>query len=191
MKKQNLKPLLLIMVVAVIGISGYLAWKNIMVSIKSYQNEKYSFEVKFPNKYFASEISTDLVEIADKKWKDQDVNHPYVSIEVFRTDKSTVDWVSQKIQDLKNSGYGILERDCEMVCVSNEYENIEIGNEIQALKYSVWGTSGGGDYYVAKKTKETDWLIEIYVHTAGSREQGEESIPQNDLDKILSSFRFR
>lgn len=77
-----------------------------------------------------------------------------------------------------------------MHCVSATAKEIRIGGNIRALQYSVWGVSGGGDYIVAKKGDTSNWLVVIESHVAGARDPGEESVPKDILDEMLSTFRF-
>jgi hypothetical protein len=154
---------------------------------KTYRNEKYGFEVKYPTDYFISTTEKG-VRFAHRKWKDSLISHPYVSIEAFETEYSADEWAKQKIEEKRREGFGVFEEECEMHCISAAAKEVRIGSNIRALQYSVWGVSGGGEYIVAEKGSIPNWLTVIYSHIAGAREPGEESVPTDILAQMLSTF---
>lgn len=155
-----------------------------------YRNEEFGFEVEHSTDYFVS-VTADEIWFTHKKWKDVIFNHPYVSVAVFETEYSADEWVKQRIEEGRKEGFGVYgDPNCQMHCISATAEEIRIGDNIRALQYKWWGVSGGGKYIVVEKGDGSNQLVVIYSHIAGAREPGEESVPTDILDKMLSSFRF-
>ncbi len=157
---------------------------------KIYRNDGYGFEVNYPADYFVLELEAGGITIAHSKWKENLVHHPYVAIQIVKTELSIDEWVEQKINEKLNEGYEIMEDEGCMHCVSKSAEETTVGNDIRALSYRVWGASGGSEFTIVKKDTASDWLIEIDDHTAGSQAPDEASVPRDVFNQILSTFRF-
>jgi hypothetical protein len=154
---------------------------------KIYTSKSYGFSLHYPSNYFSKEFENG-VSIADEKWQEETVHHPYVAFTVVETDKTTKEYAEQQITTLKNEGYGIIGNDCSMHCVSEHTKELTVGKNIPGQQYSVWGVSGGSSYTLASLDKGL--IIKIDNHIAGSRAPGETAIPEDDLRKILSSFEY-
>lgn len=157
---------------------------------KTYRNEEYGFEMRYPPDYYISQ-SGKGVEIAHVKWKNQFIHHPSLSLEVIETKYSIDKFAREEIKKARDEGYTVCpEEGFTMHCVSEFAEEIKIGNNIRTLRYKIWGVSGGGEIILVEKEPHPGWIIKIDNHIAGSRDPGEESIPKKVLDQMLSTFRF-
>lgn len=155
---------------------------------KTYRNEEYGFEIKYPPYYFITQ-SGKGVKIAHVKWKDSYVHHPYLLIVVSDTEDSIDKRAQEHIREMRAEALTVCpEEGFTMHCVSEFAEEIKIGNNIRALRYKRWFVSGGEEIILVQKEPHPGWIIEIVHHIAGSREPGEESITV--LDKMLSTLRF-
>jgi len=157
---------------------------------KTYRNEEYGFEVKYSNDYFITELKKGGITIAHNKWIEGLVHHPYIAIQIVKTELTIDAWIEDQINESVDDGYGLIEENCSLHCISRKAQEITVGNNIRALRYRMWGASGGNENTVVKKDTSSNWLIEIANHTAGSRDPGETNVPRDVLNQILSTFKF-
>jgi hypothetical protein len=156
----------------------------------AYRNEEFGFELMYRDDYFVTELETGGITITHNKWREGLVHHPYIAIQIIKTELSVDEWVEQKINEKIHAGYGTMEDEWCGHCVSESARVVTIGSNLRALRYRVWGASGGSEYTILKKDAAADWLIEITDHIAGSRDPGETTVPRDVFNQILSSFKF-
>jgi hypothetical protein len=159
---------------------------------KTYRNEKYGFEIKYPPGFFYSE-ENEGVRFIENEWENITGNFPYIGIDILQTTSSIEDFFKEEKKRLVNEGYRFFENGCDMRCVSKQAKEIVVVKEIKALKYRVWGVSGGNDNVIIRHPSR-DLIIKIYKHISGWGEKGTYSengvIPDEIFNKMLSTLRF-
>ncbi|HDZ54290.1 MAG TPA: hypothetical protein ENI19_00145 [Candidatus Nealsonbacteria bacterium] len=211
--KTNLTYILIVIVLAVIvggGILGYYySWiKELEVKLaelelklpevkppedetvnwKTYRNEEYGFEVKYPSDfYFVEYDDKKQITFESKKWENYQANHPFINISIYETDLSVKDWIEDNFSPIQLSQKG----DEEIVSgVQNEVTS-KIEHKIiagsDATIFYWWGVSGGGDNAVFKNG---NILYHLQRHLAGSLENPEDTVPRKLFDQMLSAFKF-
>jgi molybdopterin converting factor small subunit len=160
---------------------------------KTYKNEEYGFEIKYPPNFFYQVINSRKIEFIEAIWKGRVGNYPLIGIEIIENSLSLDDWFKKQQKKAIEEGFEFFEEGCEMHCISKEAKEIKIGEGIKALKYKERGVSGENDVVVVKKEK-SNWIIKIYKHSSGWGEKGIYSekgvIPDEIFNKILSTLRF-
>jgi hypothetical protein len=159
---------------------------------KTYRNEKYGFEIKYPPGFFYSE-ENEGVRFIENEWENITGNFPYIGIDILQTTSSIEDFFKEEKKRLVNEGYRFFENGCDMRCVSKQAKEIVVVKEIKALKYRDWGVSGGNDNVIIRHPSR-DLIIKIYKHSSGWGEKGTYSengvIPDEIFNKMLSTLRF-
>lgn len=151
---------------------------------KTYRNEKYGFEIKYPENYFTEEFN-DAVGFADEKWKNQGVHNPAVYIYVIKTNLSSNEWLEEN-----GTPISIFCGEPDNPCPDKSYlfygvDNIRQANidNIPVLQFQHYGASGSNKSTLFKK--EPDVLYKIDAHSSGMG-----VFPQDVYDQMLSTFRF-
>jgi len=156
---------------------------------KTYRNEEYGFEVKYPLDFSVKEEAATTI-LESKKWNNYQGNHPFIEISAEKTISSPLEWLD------KNQIYGPLIRDTEgKIFINSGGAGEQVKEPVEpttidgkeAWKFYWWGVSGGGDHVLVKNKS---FLYHISRHLAGALENPEETVPKNLFDLILSTFKF-
>lgn len=89
----------------------------------SYSDGNYNFSFQTPTNYFTSDINNGVM-IADKKWENEYIHHPFISFTLVESDKTPQEIVEQEISNLKSKNYGILEEGCTINPLQNSIDLI-------------------------------------------------------------------
>ena len=159
---------------------------------KTYRNEEYGFEIKYPSNFFVKsegfqpqEPVVFIISFADEQWKNKGVHNPAVYIYVIKTTLSSQEWLEENGTPI-SVFCGGPEEPCPKKSylyygVSNVKEvNI---NNTPVLQFQHYGVSGSNKSTLFKK--EPDTLYKIDAHSSGIG-----IFPQDIYDQMLSTFRF-
>ena len=156
---------------------------------KTYRNEEYGFEVKYPQSFYIKKGGYNTgdqyrkfwIQLADSKWKNQEVHNPSLIIDLIGTNLSAREYLNKT-----GSSGSMLDETClteSVYCSVKNIKNISVGiDEIPALQFYSAAVSGS-DYHTI--VKSNGFLIDIRKHNSGI-----ENFPENTYNQILSTFKF-
>jgi hypothetical protein len=159
---------------------------------KTYRNEKYGFEIKYPQNFFVESEQFHpqapivfIIGFADEQWKGKGVHNPAVYIYVIKTTLSPREWLEEN-----GTSISVFCGEPEEPCPEKSYLYYGISdvkqvniNDIPVLQFRHYGVSGSNKSTLFKK--EPDTLYQIDAHSSGAG-----IFPQDIYDQMLSTFRF-
>lgn len=150
---------------------------------KTYRNEEYRFELRYPENFFSKEYSSRirrggekfLVGFADKKWESQGVHNPELIVSVIATELSPQEW---------------LEEYYDPAVISNSdppfgYRNVQetTVNGMAAIQFQFLTTSDSSANTIIQGKPGTLYRIAAISSGLGN-------FPKELYEQILSSFKF-
>ena len=136
---------------------------------KTYKNEEYGFEIKYPPNLFLVEspwLTTTGIEFIEDQWRGKKVHYSFIGIEFIQTPLTPQEWTEKN--GIKNT------------------ETLTIGS-FSVLQFYSAGVSGGGTHTLIQYSK-ANILVDIENHVGPAGEG--KKIPDDIYNQMLSTFRF-
>ncbi len=156
---------------------------------KTYRNEEYGFEVKYPEDYYYEQgayMSNEKyrkywVRFANFKWKDQLVHNPSFIIDTIKTDLS----LKEYLDETGDKG-SIMDETCQKdktYCLLKNEKDFYINSiKTPVLRFSSAAVSGSDDHVLVKGE---EYIIDLRRHSSGIGEFSNDTFSQ-----ILSTFKL-
>lgn len=165
---------------------------------KTYRNEEYGFEVKYPMDFFIQSEGPYnsynyalWVTFASEEWKNKGVHNPFIGISVIKTNLSSAKWLEENGTSISMFDDSPLsEKEKEKIrnalyfgVKDIKYEKTNLTSDGQIVKFYE-SRSSGADYHILMKGKN-NLLFNIHTHMSPMGE-----VPEDIFNQILSTFKI-
>ncbi|GEM_PF-1934596 len=157
-----------------------------MADWKTYKNEEYGFEIKYPSDFFIENYQ-DGLGFVEKQYQGQQVHYPFVGVEFIKTPFSAEQWVNENGTEVNLLDENLppgFDRSHNYLYYGVKDKEIRVINSLQFFQFYNAGISGSNNNAFVR-TKDSTVLINIYRHSSGMGE-----VSKNIYNQILSTFRF-